>query len=174
VSGEGVLTGDVFSGPECEGAAQFVDRLLNDAAGRDVDVETDALLDMMERIVASHVEAARADLGGRIEALVEEYIPAIKAQLVCSSRARCGCTFCDFIDDLRALLPSSPAAGGSELHREWGVAEVQPDGFVNPSQVAYASSREGAEHKANARDQTAVTRLAGDWAAVAPEGGGRP
>lgn len=54
--------------------------------------------------------------------------------------------------------------GEQEWHRAWGVAEVADDGFINPGQVRYASSEEGAIHKASVSGGTVVTRLCTDWA----------
>jgi hypothetical protein len=54
----------------------------------------------------------------------------------------------------------------SELDTVWGVAEIGPDGFVNPSAVMYASSREAAIHKAERLGKTAVMRHVTEWTAV--------
>lgn len=57
------------------------------------------------------------------------------------------------------------------LHRVWGVARfIHSDGFVNPSQVDYASSEEGALYKASVTGGIPVTALVTDWTRVTPPG----
>jgi hypothetical protein len=61
----------------------------------------------VERILAAHMADVKARLAA-VEALADEYAPAIKRQLECSDRGRCGCTFCEFMEDLHAALHPDP------------------------------------------------------------------
>lgn len=63
------------------------------------------------------------------------------------------------------LPPNAESVSG--LYRIWGVARsIHEDGFVNPSQVEYASSEEGALYKASVTGGVPVTALVTDWTRV--------
>jgi hypothetical protein len=142
----------------------------------------------VERIVARHVEAVRADLVGRIEALAEAGYELVR--FYGESCETCHTQWQASGIALLALLPSSPAAGGSE-EREGEALEACREQRTDLLELLAAEREAHAEaivkawhegYGAGSSDATdgwlqpGSPRTACPYTApvVAPEGGGRP